>query len=191
VTGLLAGFESPEALRAALERFAQSEWAGTVETYTPMPPDDYASEASAGAASSADGGPVPAQRDPASGSPLPLAMFVAGMLGFVAFFLLMTHADVQAYPLDIGGRPRFAWPAFVPIAFELGVLCAMAAGFFGYFLVCRLPRLYEPIDECASFRAAMSDRWFLAIRCTDAARLADARSLLRALEPATLEEIPA
>ena len=165
--GLLAGFESEAGLRTALEHFPVSEWAG-LETYTP------------------------AQTDPVddSRSPLPLAMFVAGILGFIGFFLLMSYADVRAYPLDIGGRPRFAWPTFVPIAFELGVLCAIGAGFFGYFLVCRLPRLHEPIDECASFRRAMRDRWFLAIRSTDPRRLARAREMLEGLSPATLEEIP-
>jgi hypothetical protein len=167
MSGLLAGFESEDGLRTALDRFPVSEWR-SVETYTPTQPEP--------------------QRD--SRSPLPPAMFVAGILGFVGFFLLMSYADVQAYPLDIGGRPRFAWPTFVPIAFELGVLCAMAAGFFGYFLVCRLPRLYEPVDECPSFDRAMRDRWFLTVYSEDPRRLAHARELLESLSPATLEEIP-
>ena len=95
-----------------------------------------------------------------TGSPLPLVMFIAGMLGFVGFLLLMTYADVRAYPLDIGGRPKFAWPAFVPIAFELGVLCAMGAGFFGYFFICRMPQLYDAVDACDTIKARIA-RWLV------------------------------
>ena len=94
-------------------------------------------------------------------------MFIAGMLGFVGFLLLMTYADVRAYPLDIGGRPKFAWPAFIPIAFELGVLCAMGAGFFGYFWICRMPKLYEAVDVCDSIVEASRDGWFVAVRSCD------------------------
>jgi len=165
MTGLLAGFESEPALREALEHF--SGWR-ELETYTPMPLETERGR-----------------------SPLPLAMLIGGGAGFIAFFLLMTYADVYAYPLNIGGRPNFAWPAFVPIAFELGVLCAMVSGFFGFFIVCRLPRLYDPIDECASLKGASRDGWFLAIRADGPDRLEEARRLLAALHPLSVEEFAA
>jgi Protein of unknown function (DUF3341) len=164
--GMLAGFESEQRLRLALQRLAAAQFEH-VETYTPAPPD--------------------AELEP-TGSPLPLLMFVAGMLGFIGFFLLMTYADVRAYALDIGGRPDFAWPAFVPISFELGVLCAMSAGFLGYFVLCRMPQLHDPVDECESFRAASRDRWFVAVRSGAPQRLAQARTALEALQPSSIEE---
>jgi hypothetical protein len=162
--GLLAGFESQAALHDALQRLAAADIA-EVETYTPMPLGTSARN-----------------------SPLPLVMFTAGMLGFLGFFLLMTYADVRAYPLDVGGRPDFAWPTFVPIAFELGVLCAMTAGFVGYFVLCRMPHLYDPIDECDAMRRASRDGWFAAIRTDDPQRLARARSVLEGLQPMSLED---
>ena len=161
---LLAGFESPGELERALQELGAADLPAT-ETYTPMPMSEE------------------------GGSPLPAAMFVAGILGFAGFFLLMTYADVHAYPLDIGGRPRFAWPAFVPIAFELGVLCAMAVGFFGYFAICRMPKLYDPVDECESFRRASRDEWFLTVRIEDARHGARVRAVLEPLHPASIEEI--
>jgi hypothetical protein len=168
VKGLLAGFESEEALSRALDRLAAAEL-GHIETFTPTPLNESSSP---------------------GGSPLPLVMFIAGMLGFVGFFLFMTYADVHAYPLDIGGRPKFAWPAFVPIAFELGVLCAMGVGFFGYFVKCRMPQLYDPIDECETLKRASRDGWFVALRSCDIDRLAKARELLLSLQPVSVEEFP-
>jgi hypothetical protein len=167
MNGILAGFDTPHDLQRALAclREARIE---ALKTYTPVPLEGEA-----------------------FGSPLPLAMFAAGVAAFVGFFLLMTYADVFAYPLDIGGRPTFAWPAFVPIAFELGVLCAMVVGFFGYFVVCRMPRLYDPVDECDSFRRASRDGWFVAIRTADPERAAQARALLDALHAASIEEFAA
>lgn len=164
--GVLAGFTSEQALNRAVECL-MAQKLKDIETYTPKPLHE---EVEAG------------------GSPLPLAMFIAGMLGFVGFLLLMTYADVHAYPLDIGGRPQFAWPAFVPIAFELGVLCAMGTGFFGYFWICRLPKLYAAVDSCDSFVAASRDGWFVAVHSCDPRCLGEARSLLASLDPQSLEE---
>ena len=167
MNGILAGFDTPQDLQRALA-FLREARIEALETYTPVPLEEGA-----------------------FGSPLPLAMFAAGIAGFVGFVLLMTYADVYAYPLDIGGRPTFAWPAFVPIAFEIGVLCAMVVGFFGYFMVCRMPQLYDPVDECDSFRRASRDGWFVAIRTTDPERAAQARALVDTLHPASVEEFAA
>jgi Protein of unknown function (DUF3341) len=167
VRGVLAGFESAQALREAVERLAAAG-VREIETYTPAPLDQDDSD-----------------------SPLPLTMFIAGMLGFSGAMLLMSYADVYAYPLNVGGRPRFAWPAFVPIAFEIGVLCAMIAGFVGYFVVCRMPRLYDPIDECDRFREASRDGWFIALRSDDSQRLAMARAVLRETRSTSIEEFSA
>jgi hypothetical protein len=136
-----------------------------IETYSPMPLDEHP-----------------------SGSPLPLAMFVAGVVGFAGFFALMTYANLVAYPQNIGGRPQFAWPAFVPIAFELGVLCAVGAGFVGYFFVAGMTRLYEPVDECRDMRRASRDEWFVAVGSLDDEGVSRARTLLAPCQPASLEE---
>ena len=161
---LLVEFESQATLHEARARLDAAGITG-IETYTPMPPDEEPSR-----------------------SPLPLCMFVAGMLGFAGFFALMAYANMHAYPTNYGGRPNFSWPAFVPIAFELGVLCAMAAGFIGYFLVCRLPHLYDPVDECQAFGRASRDGWFLSIGDPDAAQLRAAQRLLASLSPTSIEE---
>jgi hypothetical protein len=165
--GVLIGFDNRQSLEKGLALLTSARIEAS-DVYSPMPIDGET-----------------------TGSRLPLIMFVAGMLGFVAFFLLMSYADLRAYPLNIGGRPKFAWPAFVPIAFEIGVLCAMAAGFFGYFVRCRLPRLYDAVDECPSFGNASRDGWFLEIRSDDAQRLAQACAIVQPLMPSSIEEFAA
>ena len=159
--GLLAVFGTEEQLVAALAPLRLAG-VGTIETYTPKPIETGTSV-------------------------LPSLILAAGVLGAIASFLLQSYADTLAYPLDIGGRPDLSWPAFIPIAFENGVLVAVVAGFFGYFAVNRMPRLYEPIDECISIRRATTDMWCIAIQ-TD--RPERARAILRELSPTQIEELP-
>jgi hypothetical protein len=163
--GLLAEFADAEALRQAVERLGH-EHLGRVETHAPLPPEQ-------------DGPSV-----------LPLVILLAGVGGFAGAFALQWYATTQAYPVDIGGRSHFSWPAFVPLACEFGVLCAVAAGVFGFLIACRLPALYDPIDEIDGFRRASRDGFFLALRTTDGAATGRARAVLQDLSPLLLRELP-
>lgn len=93
--------------------------------------------------------------------PVMLAAAVAGALG--AFGLQAWSAAV-AYPFDVGGRPLFSWPAFVPVTFEFMVLCAALAGFLALLAFCGLPRLNHPVFELPDFTRASHDRFFLQVR---------------------------
>ena len=119
---------------------------------------------------------------------LPRLMAGAGVLGAVAAFGLQVYATVYSYPLNIGGRPDFMWPAYLIYSFETGVLFAVLTGFFGFLVACRLPHPYDPVDESDSFRQASRDGWFVAVRGSrpDQAR---ASALLATLHPRAVETV--
>ncbi len=57
-----------------------------------------------------------------------IAAFIYGMVGVALALLAMWYMMIQDWPLNIGGKPNFSlWanlPAFIPVTFEFGVLCA-------------------------------------------------------------------
>lgn len=52
------------------------------------------------------------------------AGFIYGITGTTIAFSFMTWVFTKDWPLNIGGKPHFALPAWVPIMFEFTVLCA-------------------------------------------------------------------
>ncbi len=169
---IFAAFHTQEDLLRAAARLRR-EHGALVETYTAEEPE----------------GP---DAPDTTISPIPLVVLAAGVLGTAGMFLLQVYATTIAYPLDIGGRPDFAWPSYIPNAFEMGVLLAVMAGFVAFLVANRLPKLYEPIDEQPAFRDVMRDGNVLTIRRIEPAR---ARVLLAAAGadqagPYLVEEVP-
>jgi len=66
-------------------------------------------------------------------------------------------------PLDIGGRPLHSAPAFIPITFEMTVLCAAATALLSALVLGGLPRLWHPVFEVDGFERATIDRFWLAV----------------------------
>src|SRR5262245_62454849 len=65
-------------------------------------------------------------------SRLPFVTLVGGAFGAVGALAMQFYMAVFDWPLNVGGKPPNSLLAFVPIAFELTVLCAglMTAGAF-------------------------------------------------------------
>jgi hypothetical protein len=112
--------------------------------------------------------PVPLKHGVRQGrSMFPALVFLGGLFGAIASYAIQWYANVYAYPIDIGGRPAHAIPAFLIPTFEGTVLCASLTAFFGFFAITRLPRYWHPIFELAGIDRASVDRYWLAIDATD------------------------
>jgi hypothetical protein len=109
-------------------------------------------------------------------SRLPRWVLAFGLLGAISAYLVLWWTQNMDYPLNVGGHPTHAVPAYIPISFETTVLFASVAAFVGMLRMARLPRLWHPVFEISGFERASVDRFFLVIETF--AREAD-ESMLR------------
>ena len=100
-------------------------------------------------------------------SRLPWLVLAGGLTGAIGLFSFMTWVNLIDYPMNIGGRPHFSWPAFVPITFEGMVLFSAFAAVFGLFLICGFPSHYHPVFNAPGFERASTDGFFLCIESSD------------------------
>src|SRR5690349_15179392 len=88
--------------------------------------------------------PYPVERvEPALPEPpsiLPSATLIVAFAGGLIGYWIQWYTNAVSYPLDIGGRPAHAAPAFFIPTFEATVLAAALAAFVGLFALLRLPR---------------------------------------------------
>jgi hypothetical protein len=96
-------------------------------------------------------------------------VLAAGLAGGGGAYLLQWWINVVDYPINVGGRPYHSAPAFLPIAFEMAVLCAGAAALISAIVLGGLPRLWHPVFEIDGFDRATIDRFWLAVGAGDAA----------------------
>lgn len=113
-------------------------------------------------------------------STLPRWVLLFGLVGAAIGYGILWWTQNVDYPLNVGGHPTHAVPAYVPITFETTVLFASFAAFFGMLRLCRLPRLWHPAFELEGFERASIDRFFLVVDLVDRAEGED--SLRQRLE---------
>ncbi len=94
---------------------------------------------------------------------IPIIGFIAGVTGGTIGFLIQAYANTWDFPINVGGRPLFSVPAFVPITYESTILFAGCAIFAAFFFLSRMPEPRNPLQDVEGFDRVTSDRYWLGI----------------------------
>ena len=148
IYGLLAEFDQADAVLAAA-RQAYAAGYRQMNAYTPFPLEGLSESL----------GQKPTR--------LPWLVLLGGALGGSAAYYMLYYASVISYPINVGGRPLHSWPSFIPITFEMTVLAASFAAFFGMLALNGLPHPNHPLFGVPAFSLATRDRFFLCIQVGD------------------------
>ncbi len=148
--GLLAEFTDDRQLLEAVRRTRDAGYfASCVEAYSPYPVEGL---------------------DQALGARhhwVPFWMLIGAIGGGTFTYWLEWYSAAVNYPINVGGRPTFSWPAFIPPAVEMTILCAVLLGVGAVLFGARLPRVRHSLFESHEFERATSDRFFVLVRGDD------------------------
>ncbi len=147
IYGLVAEFDDPTALVEAARQTRDSGYL-RFEAYSPYPIKDLDKI-------------VPGH------NLVPLIVLSGGLLGAAIAWSMQYYIAAIDYPTNVGGRPLYSWPSFIPILFELTVLLASCGAFFGTLALCGFPRPNFPLFNLPRFSEATSSRFFLCIEARD------------------------
>lgn len=100
-------------------------------------------------------------------SRLPWFVLLAGMVGGGGIIVFMIWASAFDYPLNIGGKPTWSIPAFIPVVFECTVLLSALTAAFGMFAVNRMPTYHHPLFNVKNFEGVTDDKFFIVIEHSD------------------------
>jgi hypothetical protein len=172
IYGLLAEFDTPGDLIRAAQQAHQDGWRH-MDCFSPYPVEE-AAEA------------IGFHRNR-----VPLVTLLGGIVGGSSMFLLETWISVLAYPVNIGGRPLFSWPAFLVPAYEFTILFAGLSAAFGMLALNGLPTYYHPLFNAPNFRnGATTDKFFLCLEAKDAKfNRIETKAYLENLQPVSVVEV--
>jgi hypothetical protein len=107
---------------------------------------------------------------------LPIAAFMFGCCGLSLALFLQIYMLWADWPMIIGGKPHYAFPSFVPVCFELTVLCTAFGMVITFFLVSGLrPKFKVQVMD----RRSTDDKFVMAIEQTPSTNLRQLTDLLR------------
>jgi hypothetical protein len=146
--GMLAEYDSPQAIFHACEEIRDAGFR-RFDSYTPFPVHNL---------------------DKAMGlgpSYLPWFVLLAGITGATFAMGFMIWISAYYYPLNIGGKPTWSIPAFIPVTFEVTVLLSGLTAVFGMLALNGLPRYHHPLFNIPKFAKVTDDTFFVMIDAND------------------------
>jgi hypothetical protein len=172
IYGLIAEFDTPTEIVVAARK-AYAEGYRRMDAYSPFPVEGL-SEA------------VGFHKDSVA-----LVCLIGGLLGLATAYVLQYWINVSSYPINIGGRPFHAWPAFIVVTFEMTILFGGLAAAFGMLAMNGLPLPYHPVFNVPRFNFATRDKFFLCIEAADPKFDRDTTyEFLASLDPRAITEVP-
>ncbi|MEW6195478.1 MAG: quinol:electron acceptor oxidoreductase subunit ActD [Bacteroidota bacterium] len=101
-------------------------------------------------------------------SKLGYVALVVGLSGALSALLLMFWMSAVDYPVVIGGKPLFSFPAYVPVIFEVTVLSASIATVLTMlFIFFKLPNNKHPLHDTEYMKNVASDKYGISIQAED------------------------
>lgn len=123
-------------------------------------------------------------------NPLPKIVLAGGILGCLTGLGMQWFASVIHYPWQIGGKPLYSWPMFMPVAYELTILFAAFGAVFGLIAINGLPMPYHPVFNVQSFERASDDHFFICIESADPKfDLEKTKKFLEGLKPLNVAQV--
>jgi hypothetical protein len=169
--GLLAEFESPEKLTAAVRKAREAGYR-RLDAFTPFPVDGLA------------------QILRLSRPKISWVGLIGGASGCSFAFLMQCFTNYD-FPLNVGGRPLYPFSAFAIVMFELTILFSALSMIIAMLWQNGLPRLNHPLFAAPRFHRASKDRFFLCVGGDDDKFDRDrTSSFLRKLGASSVEVVP-
>jgi hypothetical protein len=106
------------------------------------------------------------------------AGFIYALTGTTTALSFMTWVFTRDWPLNIGGKPHFALPAWIPIMFELTVLFSAVGMVLTFCYICQM----APFVKKHHFHLRATDDLFvMVLECTPKTNEAEAIAFLKSI----------